>query len=178
MKLNKKFLSAAALIILFLTAEACSYSFTGTSVPPHLKTIYILNAKDKTGSGISYLGQYFTEKLIDNFVSDNNLKYIQNPKADAKMDCSISTLSETPVSVSDIQSTSNAENISENLRKVTISVKVVYRDQIKRKTLINKSFSNQFTFNTSNYETNREAAIKQILDKIAEDILLGAVSNW
>lgn len=177
MVLNKKFLSVVALIVLFLTAEACSYSFTGASVPPHLKTIYILNAKDKTGSGISYLGQYFTEKLIDNFVGDNNLQYVQNPKADAKMDCSISSLSDRPVSVSNISAT-NTGVASENLREISISIKVVYRDQVKRKTLINKSFSNKANFNTSNYEANREAAIKQVLDKLAEDILLGAVSNW
>lgn len=159
-----------------ITAEACSYSFTGASVPEHLKTIYIMNAKDRTGSGIAFLGQHFTEKLIDNFVSDNNLQYVENPKADAKMDCTISSLSDRPVSVSNI--TPNQSTASENLREITITIKVVYRDQVKRKTLINKSFSNKATFSTNDYETNREAAIKEVLDKLAEDILLGAVSNW
>lgn len=178
MTYNKKLLSILALITVLFAAQACSYSFTGASVPAHLKTIYILNAKDKTGSGIAYLGQHFTEQLIDNFVDDNNLQYIQNPKADAKMDCTISSLSDKPVAVSNFSTTANAGQVPENLREISISIKVIYRDQIKRKTLINKTFSNKATFNTSDYEANREAAIKQVLEKLAEDILLGAVSNW
>jgi len=177
MALSEKLLSVTALIFLFLIAQACSYSFTGTSVPPHLKTIYILNAKDKTGSGISYLGQHFTQKLIDNFVSDNNLQYVQTPKADAKMDCSISSLSDRPISISDISANSSTQ-VSDNMREISISIKVLYRDQVKRKTLINKIFSYKTNYNTSNYQENRRKAIQEVLDKLAGDILLEAVSNW
>ena len=174
---SKNKFSAIILIAGLFLIQACSYTFTGASVPPHLNTIYIMNAKDKTGSGIAFMSQYFTDKIIDNFVSDNNLQYIQNPKADAKLDCTISSMSDRPVSISNINS-ANLSGVTDNTREITINIKVVYRDQVKRKTLINKTFSNKASFKTDNYEENREEAIKEVLNKLAEDILLGAVSNW
>ncbi|MCW8850760.1 MAG: hypothetical protein OQJ81_12335, partial [Melioribacteraceae bacterium] len=57
-------LSLIALPILFF--GGC-YSFTGSSVPSHLKTIYIPFCIDNTGSGEPTLADDFTSKLIDQF---------------------------------------------------------------------------------------------------------------
>ena len=56
--------------------SCCAYSFTGASVPEHLKTIAIPIADDRSGSGEPGLRESLTQKLIQRFIDDNTLQVL------------------------------------------------------------------------------------------------------
>lgn len=160
-------------MILFLSlalvnfAGCCSYSFTGASVPEHLKTISIPIADDRSGSGEPGLRESLTNTLIQKFIDDNTFQVAEKLKSDAVLECAITSLNDAPAIVT------AGENVSS--RRITISVQVTYRDLVKRNTIYEKSFSNYGDYiNIS----ERADAIQIATDKIAEDILLDTVSGW
>ncbi len=160
-----------AFIIVLLLTFACHYSFTGSSVPPHLHTIAIPLAKDNSGSGEPTLRDDFTNGLIQKFIDDNSLQVTDKSNADALLECTIVSLHDAPTVVS------GGEEITK--RRITVSVRVVYRDMVKRKTVFSKTFSNFADYNTDGDITSlRNDAIAVALDKLTDDILLAVVSNW
>lgn len=164
------------LILLFVfpilvNLSGCSYSFTGASVPEHLKTIAIPVGIDRSASGEPALGESFTNELIQKFIDDNTLRVTEKVKADALLECTITTLTDSPAVVS------GGENVTS--RRINISVKAIYKDLVKRKTIFEKNFSNYGDYtNEGDIITVRNEAIATAIDKITEDILIGVVSNW
>ncbi|MFO7524394.1 MAG: LptE family protein [Ignavibacteriaceae bacterium] len=148
----------------------CGYSFTGASVPPHLKSIAIPVAEDRSGSGEPGLRESFTEKLTRFFIDDNSFEVADRTNADAIVECSIVSLTSAPAVIT------GGETVS-SLR-ISISVKAVYRDLVERKTVFDKNFSNYGDYAASGSFEDRRAAIETALDRIAEDILLETVSGW
>ena len=57
----------AGLMINF--TSCCTYSFTGSSVPEHLKSIAIPIAQDRSGAGIPGLKEMLTQELINWFIN-------------------------------------------------------------------------------------------------------------
>ncbi|QQS35177.1 MAG: LptE family protein [Ignavibacteriales bacterium] len=149
--------------------EACfSYSFTGAAVPPHLETIAIPIADDRSGSGEPGLRELLTDQLITKFISDNTLQVAERSTANCVLECVITSLSDAPAIVS------AGENVSQ--RRITINVQVSFKDLVKRKNVFDKSFSNYGDY--SGNVADRSGAIADAIDKITEDILLDTVSGW
>ncbi len=169
--------AAAAIFALLFVATAvlnftgcCVYSFTGASVPPHLKTIAIPIAEDRSGSGEPGLRELFTEKLTRFFIEDNSLEVAERTNADAVIECSIISLTSGPSVIT------GGETVA-SLR-ITIGVKAVFRDLVQRRTVFDKNFSNYGEYAASGSFEDRRAAIELALKRIAEDILLETVSGW
>ena len=150
--------------------SCCSYSFTGASVPEHLKTIAVPVADDRSGAGEPGLRELFTSKLTQKFIDDNTLRVTDRVNANATIDCTISSFSDAPAVVS------GGENVT--TRRITIGVQVIYKDLVKRKTIFEQNFSNYGDYNASGGLTEKNTAIGVAVDKITEDILLAAVSGW
>ncbi len=155
-----------------ILAAACSYSFTGASVPSHLKTIAIPVVEDRSGSGEPGLRETFTDELIQKFINDNSLEVADKTNADALLEVTILSVPEAPSAVTE------GENVE--TRRITITVKAVYRDLVKRETIFEKNFSNysDFRTDTGDYLEARSSAIEDATDKLTEDILLGVVADW
>ncbi len=166
--ISKKIL---ALIFLLALAEACSYSFTGSSVPAHLKNIRIESFKDNTHSGEANIAETLTNLILENFVTDNSLAVIDNGKADSELSGSI-------ISIKDRAETITGETISQ--RKVTVKVKATYRDNVKKKKVFQKVFSAFATYdnNAADVAQARSDAIAEALKQIADDILMAVVARW
>ncbi len=161
------------LLIVFLIANfgGCFYSFTGASVPSHLQTIAIPIVEDRSGSGEPNLREDFTNLLIQEFISDNTLQVAERLNADAVLENTIVSVIDAPVVVS------GGEKISQ--RRVTITVRSVFKDLVQKRTISDKRYSNYGDYSTDgNVLDNRRSAISVAVDKITEDILLGTVSNW
>lgn len=177
-KLFKKIAKQSKPILFFLFISfamikfigCCTYSFTGASVPEHLNSIAIPIAEDRSGAGEPGLRELLTEGLINKFIEDNSLQVAERTKADAILESVIVSFSDAPSIVS------AGETISS--RRVTITVKVVYKDLVERKTIFDESFSNYGDYEPAGVENNREQAIEKALDNISEDILLAVVSGW
>jgi len=151
--------------------SACNYSFTGASVPSYLKSISIPIFSDKSGSGEFDLGDRLTKQVVQRFIEDNTLSVSDRLNSDA-------LLQGTVVSFSDVPSVVSAgENVT--TRRITLTVKIVYKDMVKKKTIFDRNFSNYSDYATGgDITTVRKNAIDAAIEKISEDILLGVVSNW
>jgi hypothetical protein len=163
------------LILLLLTSAlinfGCStYSFTGASVPEHLKTIAIPVAEDKSPAAIPGIRELLTDDLIQKFINDNSLQVAERSKADATLECVITSVTDAPAIVS------AGEQISS--RRLTINVKVIYKDLVKKKTMFENNFNNYGDYVPGEAVNERENAIATAVDKISEDILLSVVSGW
>lgn len=173
-KIKTKISGLNLIIILFLiilSQIGCSYSFTGSSVPPHLKSIAIPYCIDRSGSGEPTMADDFTNALIDNFLNDNSFSIEKRSEADAILECTITSLSDAPTVIE------GGEDVT--TRRITIKAKVLYRDMVLKKTVFNKSFSNYGDYSTSgNVDSEREEAIQNAIERITEDILLAVVSDW
>ena len=147
-----------------------SYSFTGSSVPNHLKTIYIPVAQDKSPAAIPGLRESLTDVLIQKFINDNSLQVSNATSADAALDCVITSVTDAPAIVS------AGEQIS--ARKMTIIVKVLYKDLVMKKTIFDQNFTGYGEYEPAQTTNEREDAIAIAVNNISEDILLAVVSGW
>lgn len=148
----------------------CIYSFTGAAVPSHLKTIAIPIADDRSGSGEPGLRELLTDQLTRKFIDDNTLQVSERTNADAVLECTLTTLSDAPAVVT------AGETVT--TRRISISIRVIYRDLVQRKTVYDKSFSNYGDYQSGGGISERRSAIETAIDKITEDILLDTVSGW
>src|SRR5665647_1173892 len=167
-----KFLLNGLFIIAGLVnfTSCCSYSFTGASVPSHLKTISIPVADDRSGAGVPGLRELFTTMLTQKFIDDNTLRVSDRVNANASLDCTISSYSDAPAVVT------GGNNVA--TRRITIGIQVIYKDLVKRKKIFEQTFSNYGDYTGNGGLTEKNAAINIAVDKITEDILLAAVSGW
>lgn len=164
------------LFILMFVANfsGCFYSFTGASVAPHLKTVAIPMAEDRSGIGELNLREQFTSKLIQSFNNDNTLRVAEKSSADALLECTIVSFNDAPAVIA--AAGNNRENVK--TRRITITARVVFRDLVKKKTISEKNYSNYGDYTTDNIAANRPVGIQTALDRLTEDILIGTVSNW
>lgn len=145
------------------------YSFTGASVPPHLKKLEIPTAEDKSGFGVAVYRQNLTDVLLDIFRRDNSFELVRD-HPDARLTASIVSIAETTSLVTSSE--------LENERKVTVQVQVQYDDLVKHKQLWNKSFSQFAVYSVDEGLDGRNRAVQTVLERVADDILLAVVSGW
>jgi hypothetical protein len=158
-------------LVMLVNLSACNYSFTGASVPAYLRTISIPIFSDRSGSGEFDLGDQLTKKVTQNFIDDNTLAVSDRLNSDSSLEGTVVSFNDSPVVVS------SGENVTS--RRITLTVKVTYKDLVKKKNVFEKNFSNYGDYSTAgDITTVRKTAIQTAIERISEDILLGVVSNW
>lgn len=155
-------------LCLYLMLTEC-YSFTGASVPPHLKTLQILTAEDVSGFGDARYREVLTVNLVKNFRSDNSFTLVQE-SPDATIATTISSIADATVSVN--------QGELEKERKITLTVKVVWSDLVKKKELFSRDFSAFQIYAISDGVQGRDNAIQKSLQQISNDAVLAVVSGW
>lgn len=158
------------IMLIFAGCFGCPYSFTGASVPEHLKTVAIPFAEDRSGFGEPGLRENFTQTLIQKFIEDNNLQISDRANADAIIDCTITSINDAPAAVL------SGENVA--TRRLSVSVQVSYKDLVKKKTIYDRQFSNYGDYAANSGVAGRNDALTNAIDKLTDDILLETVSGW
>jgi hypothetical protein len=143
------------LLPLSFVLASCMYSFTGASVPPHLKTVAI---------------PLVDRALTDLFISDNSLAVADRSTADALLVGSIGTVSDAPSVVQ------QGEQVSK--RRVTVTARFTFQDMKLRKKVWEKTFSNWGDYDSGGGVSQRKAGLQEAIRKISEDVLLETVSGW
>lgn len=147
---------------------AC-YSFTGGSIPEHIKTLKINNVQDNSGYGNPQFREDMLQFLVQRFITDNSFNLTdENPNA--RLSVAISSIRDETVALSPGE--------LETERKVTVDCKVEYYDLVKKKVIFEKKFNNFQLYDLSNALVNRNNAVTNALEQLANDILLGVVSGW
>ena len=139
------------------------YSFSGSTLPPHIRTVGIPLFEDRTTE--FGMDQLLTDALTEEITEDNTLKIANPREADA-------IISGTIMSVKDRTGQYDANETASDYR-VTISVKVRFEDVKKRKILWEHTISQWGA-----YEGDRNEGIEEALEKISTEILNRSVSGW
>lgn len=158
------------LTVLVIPAGGCRYSFSGGSVPPHLKTIAIPIVQDQSGYGDPTLKDLFTRQLVDIFTSDGSLALSERAGADAVLETVVTTVAEAPTVVKP------GEQVAE--RRITVTAHVVFTDVKLRKTVWEKDFSQWGNFPSGAGPTQRNEGVQEAVRKLTEDILNETVAGW
>jgi len=160
-----------ALLALLLTG-CFRYSFTGTSIPEGVNTIYIPFFADQSSSGIGDLSDQLNQVIINRFVNQTRLRLANNrSQADAVLEGQILSYSNRPFSVT------GDEQADRN--QVSISVRATFQFTDQDQPEWNKNFSGSSTFdpNEDPIEGERTAA-DEALEQIANNMFNDAVSGW
>ena len=158
-------LTAAACLL-----AGCMYSFTGASVPPHLKTVAIPLVDDQSGLGEPGLREKFTTELIQLFTTDNSLEVADRGASDSILEGTILSVTDAPAVV--------AQGEQVTRRRVTVTARFAFQDMKQRKKLWDKNFSNWGEYDSGGGLSQRQAGLQEALRKITEDVLLETVSGW
>ena len=161
---------AAAVTAWLLLSTGCPYSFTGASVPSHLKTIGIPVVDDRSGFGEPNLREQFTAELTNLFVADNSLEVADRSTADCLLQGTITSVVDAP------QVVGGGDQVS--TRRVTMTVSFTFQDMKMRRKVWEKSFSNWGDYDSGGGFSQREAGLREAIRKLTEDLLLETVSGW
>ena len=162
------------LIYSFLTLVflSCSYySFSGQSIPPHIKNAQLLIFDDNSGRYDLSLPDRINEKVTSE-IEDYNYFEIENSEdADAKIFGSITSFRD------EISSQTRQEEIDQ--MTIILTAEINFYDNIKEKFIVkNLRVSSTEHYEASDGDTAREEAFENALDRLSEDIVIGLSSNW
>lgn len=162
-----------ALAAVFALSSCLRYSFTGTSIPEGVNTIYIPFFPDQSNSGFGDLSDRLNQALIERFVNQSRLQLANNEEdADAVLDGSIVGYSNRPFSIS------GDEQASQNQIRISVRGTFVYNSEPEA-LWENKNFDGTFTFDPTDDPINGEqTAADEALDQIADNMFNDAVSSW
>ncbi|MGA2297575.1 MAG: LPS assembly lipoprotein LptE [FCB group bacterium] len=155
--------------ILVLVQLSGCYSFTGGSIPEHLKTLNIAPINDNSGFGDPRIRETLTQLLVNKFRSDHSYNLVDR-NSDARLNVVISSIRDTIMTVSPGQ--------VEAERKATVQCDVEYFDAVKKLMIFKKGFSAFGVYPSASATTDRIIAINKALEQVSDDILLAVVSGW
>ena len=165
-------INTISLILLFAMIQSCAYySFTGKSIPPHVRTVQVQLFDDNTSRYDLSLPQEINSKIIF-YIEDYNLMDIDDSKdADSKVYGTIRSFTESIASQSD-------DEVAQQ-RTLTLRLSINFYDNINNEPIV-KNFSVHHTeyYDESGGETARDEAMAELLERIGENAVIALSSNW
>lgn len=155
-----------------LFSGCMSYSFTGTSIPSGVESIYIPFFPDRSQSGLGDLSDRLNRALIDRFVNQSRLSLTDDDvDADAVVEGAIQSYSNRPFSVGGDEQA--------NLNEIQITVRATFQYADEDEPLWNKSFSGSATYDVLENPVDGEIeAAEEALQQISNNMFNDAVSSW
>ncbi len=160
------------IVILFSGCAGCSYSFTGASVPPHLKTVAIPMFDDQSGFGDPLLREQLTSEVARRFDNDGNLRLAERGNADSILEGIITAVRDEIAEVEGGQ-----DRASRN--RITISVQITWQDLVNREVIFEQTVSSWGEYELgATGPAVRQVGIEEAIRKLSEDILIATVARW
>ena len=158
---------------LLLIQNSCrmSYSFTGASISPDVKTVSIQYFPNNASLVVPTLSRVFTDALKDYFTSQTNLILVDR-NGDLNLEGAITGYSVQPVAIQG--------NETAAMNRLTIIVTIKFTNKKNEKqNFENKTFSRYQDYPSSqNLAAVQDQLIKLIDDQLISDIFNQAVVNW
>lgn len=170
--MNSSKLLAVAFGLLFFCSACMSYSFTGTSIPSNVRTIYIPFFPDNSQSGLGDLSDRLNTALINRFVNQSRLSLNNDQEdADSWLEGSIQSYRNRPFSVGGDEQA--------NLNEIQIVVRATFQFSDSDEPEYSKSFTGNATYDVLENPVEGEIeAASAALQQIANNAFNDAVSNW
>lgn len=157
-------------IILFL--QSCgTYSFSGASIPPEMKTISVQFFENNAQLVVPYLSQQFTEALKERVRNQSRLSIVRGD-ADANLEGRITDYSIRPVAIQG--------NERAGLNRLTITVNVKYSNNLNPELNFEQSFQafQEFSLTQGSIQSQEQKLIAAINKQLTELIFNKAFANW
>lgn len=160
-------------LILFCSLTNCfRYSFTGTSIPENVESIYIPFFANQTSGGVGNLTDLLNEALIERFINQTGLQLANTRSAaDAVLEGVITRYTNEPFSITGAEQTS--------LNEVTISVQATFQYTEQDEPEWTSTFSGAATYDSNDNPLEGETiAAQEALGQVADNMFNDAVSDW
>jgi hypothetical protein len=157
-------------LTLTLLAQGCPYSFTGGKPKAGLETVTV-NLFDNNASLVNpTLAVDMTEAIKDKFIAQSNLRLV-NFEGDMQFEGQVVQYDVRPVAIQ------GNETAASN--RLTVGLKVKYTCEKYPEDSWDKVFSQFSDFSSTLSLNNVEGdLVKDIVDRLAQDIFNKALSNW
>ncbi|MBP5667437.1 MAG: LptE family protein [Salinivirgaceae bacterium] len=157
-------------IIALATGCTISYSFTGASIPPDAKTVFVADFRNVAPLVNPSLANDLTEAMKDKFVGQTSLK-LGDENADLYFEGSITAYGTQPVAIK------TGDVAAQN--RLTITVKVKFVNNKDKSANFDTSFSRYEDYDSQYSLTDVEdQLVKTIVESLVDDIFTKAVVNW
>jgi hypothetical protein len=157
-------------VITILSGCKITYSFSGASISPQVKTVSIQYFQNRAPLVQPGLSQYITDALIDKCKAQTSLAYI-NGIGDVNFEGEISDYNTRPLTV--------AADAQAAMNRFTISARVKFTNAIEPELSFEQTFSRyeDYDSNLDLSQVEKELSDK-IIEMIVEDIFNQAFVNW
>lgn len=176
---TKKFLAVSLVVIGSAIASSCGmsvkYSMSGASTTA--STISIAEFYNNADLGPANMAQVFTNEIKNYFVQNSSLRVVAE-NGELQLEGEIADLRITPIAPTATGDPTEINRASST--RLTITVKATYVDTTDEKlSFRDKTFSFYKDFdNELNVSDVEEAFIKEIFQRIINDIFNASVANW
>ena len=160
-------LAAFSVIFIF---QGCSYSFTGASISPSVKSISISYLPNNALLVQPTLSRKLTEAIRDKFTNQSNLSLVSS-KGDLNIEGEITGYTTEPVAISGEQQS--------QLQRLKITVNIRFTNTQDSKQDFETSFSRFYDYDAQKRLADlEETLIDLINEELAQDIFNKSVVNW
>jgi hypothetical protein len=167
---NRLFLFLFIIGVTIIIGCKISYSFSGASISPQVKTVSIQYFQNRAPLVQPGLSQYITDALIDKCKAQTNLGFI-NGIGDVNFEGEISDYNTRPLTV--------AADARAAMNRFTIMAKVKFTNSVEPELSFEKTFSRYADYNSNLDLSQVEKELSdKIIEMIVEDIFNQAFVNW
>lgn len=162
--------------VLTILVNACKigYSFTGASISPDVKTVFVDFFTNRARVVNPMLSQTFTEAMKDKFVNETGLS-MEREQGDLEFSGEITGYEVRPLS---IQQSEQGRDFA-SMNRLTVTVKVVFTNNKDHEQDFNQTFSAYYDWESTRSLNEVESeAVDEIVEKLVEDIFNKSVANW
>jgi len=155
-----------------IAQPACrmSYSLTGASISPDVKTVSIPNFPNNAPLVVPTLSRTLTNALRDYFTSQTTLNIVER-NGDLLVEGIITGYVVQPIAIQG--------NETAAMNRLTITVSVQFTNKTDEKQNWETTFSRYGDYSSSiNLSSAQETLIAEITDQLVQDIFNKAVVNW
>lgn len=172
MSLRNSILILFSVLFLSVVITACkvSYSFTGASIAPSVKTFTVDFFPNRARLVNPNLSQQFTEGLQDKLIKQTSLNQIQDG-GDLEFSGQITDYEVRPMNIQE------GDLAAQN--RLTVTVKVKYTNNKDHEQDWEKTFTAYEDFDSNNsLNTVEESLVPEIIKKLTDDVFNASIANW
>lgn len=170
LNISIKYAVGSLFIAMLLNACTMSYSFTGASISPEVKSVSVANFQNLAPLVNPTLSNTLSEGLRNRFVTQTRLNVI-SAYGDLSFSGEIRDYRVQPVAIQG--------NEVAAMNRLTISVRVKFENAIDPTQNYDKNFSHFEDFDSRQQLVQVEQElVNLIVEKLVEDIFNSAVANW
>jgi outer membrane lipopolysaccharide assembly protein LptE/RlpB len=166
----EKLLSVLLVFFTISLLQSCSYSFTGASISPSVKSISVSYLPNNALLVQPTLSRKLTEAIRDKFTSQSNLSLVSS-NGDLNIEGEITGYTTEPVAITGDQQGA--------LQRLKITVNIRFTNKQDPKQDFETSFSRYQDYNSQlRLADVEDSLIDLINEELAQDVFNKAVVNW